>query len=221
MTSQERALFDANEYGEGDDPRILIPEATGSEVGTFFRNPRFVKVYLETGTNIFLPDNGGELASDGYAKDSEYEEDFAQWSTVGSSLVERDGYLAGFPALLTPDENVIKCLHLWSHNSDIFSETYALPLLALTGLLVYSRQQTKLLMELDELSMGAESRYQIPLLRQKTSGDMIYRDAEPEDIVDAIEKLDDAPTLIYGTHGSLNAFRMLPEEQLTELFKGQ
>ncbi len=122
-------------------------------------------------------------------------DDFRQWKKYNHTKSVVHGYLSGFPLLLLQQEDGVQVtpgIHLWTNNSSVFDETYVYPVSQIDGLHVYPTGFLKIMIELDELGMGAEPRYTIPLLKDSKDGTMIERTAHPEDLKRILQEIEEA-----------------------------
>lgn len=224
MSETAPELFDSKTYVK--DKRYLIPELLGRQANQFLGTSRFVHIDLADGpVETYTPvddESEGDFRSPGYGEDSDFK--FNGW--VPSDFYKEDGkshfqaYLVGFPRLILDDDKPRDCLHIWGNNSDIFAYNFAIHLGAISGLFVYSELRTRLQIDLDELAFGdVASRYEIPLLRNKKTGEEYYRDASFEDIERIIEEIDEKPTRVVSdfASGNLNDFKIAPDSHLKSL----
>ncbi len=211
------ALFDRDQFIT--DKKLTIPDALGRTAGIFLSSPRYVDVVLMANSDIsYEPgERDADFVANDYAQGTHFEGDFRNWIPQGIARTEYSGYLAGFPRIKDKDGNGVDCIHIWGNNSDVFGDTYAFPLRSLATLAVYSQLITRLQTELDELSMGAESRYQTPVLRDKNTGQVHYRDATGDDIEEVIEAPENAPVLVYGEMQPQKSYKIVDSEALKHL----
>ncbi len=198
MSENENVLFDPSSF---EDARLEIPETLGKKRGEFLDMTRYVSVVpIETERIPFeLRDTKTDFTSVDYAEGTTFEEDFQYWKPGVSPSKHYEGFLAGFPRILGPDRHAYDCLHIWQNNSDVLNSSYAIPLIAIHGLFVFSKFRTDLEADLCEIAFGdTSSRYEVPLLRHKTSGEIHYRDASADDIEEVIKSTPDYPIKVYG-----------------------
>jgi len=214
MVKPEKALFDSSEYAHGADGRLLIPERLGSYIGEFLdpNRVRYARIFLTDLKNtLYIPGEDDELEqeegtgdvfrSPDYANGTSYRGDFNYWDKVVTPQNEIYGYLVGFPRLRENDQRNIDCLHCWENDSDIFNRTMAVPLLGVRGLFLYSKFRTRLQLEIDHLSDSSVPEYEVPLLRNKNTGETYYRDATLTDIQELIDGMEHRLSVIYGEAG--------------------
>ncbi|MEI9913776.1 MAG: hypothetical protein WDN66_02110 [Candidatus Saccharibacteria bacterium] len=121
---------------------------------------RVVRVILENSGSVKLEptvNDQSEFRSEDYAQGPRYGDLFTNWSRSEQQRDDLEGYLVGFPRLLNAADRVVDCLHIWMDNSSITDESYAIPLLSIEGLYVYSKTYSLLMEELDELAQGGRS----------------------------------------------------------------
>lgn len=218
MTTPEAALFDADKYA---DARLRTPEMLGKKTGVFLNLSRFITVDMEEGVHeIFVrEEQAATFTSEGYAdKDVNFKKDFIGWKITKSHQPNYEGFLAGFPRITDPDGRYKDCLHMWENNSSVMDATYAIPLTAIKGLYVFSKLRTDLMVDLDELAMGdVGSRYEIPMIRNKKTGEVHYRDAEYEDIENIVESMNELPVCVFGVGRIHRTHRVVDDEFLKNL----
>ena len=206
------------ESSEGNDPRLGIPEFLGKQAGEFIDASRLVRVFVPEGESVMqLGNQVSEFTSTDYTKGSRFQGSFTLWSRGPAQAEDREfqGYLAGFPRLTDREGGQVDCLHLWMNNSDVVPDTYAIPLLSISGLYIYSKMRTDLESELDELAMESTTpRWEVPLLRDRKTKEMYFRPANANDISRVIEEVNEAPILLYGgSKGKVNPYRTLLDKE--------
>jgi hypothetical protein len=193
----ETHLFDPGEISI--PPSQRIPEILGRQVGTFMNTTRWVVVELVTDDAPVYGPYGTPndmFVSPGYAKGTDFEDDFTSWNPMSADRIEQHGYLVGFPRIDIPAENrSMNSLHIWFNNTDVI-HSLAIPLASVNNLYVYSQTRTNLQMELDNLTEGEKSRYEVFLARDKETGKMITRDAKYDDVDAIIKEMNERPIAV-------------------------
>lgn len=200
MTSaHDPELFNGREYIE--DLRFVLPEILGKAPNQFVNAARWIVMELHNPEAFYPTSSETEIRSPEYAEAADLEDDdFAYWESRNMHNTLINGYLAGFPRLYLADGTRLDCLHYWGLNSDIFAENWAVPLSIIKGLVIYSKTRTRLQMDLEEQGMGERSIFEVPILRDTRTGDLIHRRATIDDIEKVIKDLDETeyPTQIHG-----------------------
>lgn len=191
MSSEETGLFDSEPY-ETNKPHPLH-ETLGVVPNQFVNASRMVTLELvKPPVSVFTPSESPEprYTSKGYAEESRFENGFRNWETIYPPRNEPyTAYLGGFPRLQAEDGTNIDCLHVWLLNSDVYAENYAIPFTALRGLFLHSKFQALLEAQIEELGHGdVQPLYEIPLLRDRISGETITVPASQEVLQEMVEK---------------------------------
>ena len=173
---------------------------------------------------VFGPygDSNDTFVSPGYAKGTDFEDDFTSWSPMRADRIEQHGYLVGFPKIDIPTENrSMNCVHIWFNNMDVIY-SIAIPLAGVENVYVHSQTRTNLQMELDRLSEGDNSVYEIPLARNTQTGEEITRRATYDDIAEIIKARSEVPVAVLSPPTrSVIKSRRIPEADKCTLLDTQ
>lgn len=201
----EQGLFDDGEYITR--PTYILPELLGKEPNQFVNAARWIVMEVSADEAYYPTFSEIGISCPEYAESTNFEKHFSHWerTTATRSIIE--GYIAGFPRLNLEDGTKIDTLHYWVNNSDVLGETLAVPLDCVKGLVIYSKLRTRLEMDLDEQAMDADSVFEVPLLREKKTGEMIFRTADTDDIARVIDEMDEVPTCVPGVAPPSNISR--------------
>lgn len=109
-----------------------------------------------------------------------------------------EGFLWGVPTVIIDDAEV-PSLHLFTDYSDIRTSDVLIPLVGIAELFKHDVRFAALTAEQHELGYACDSkRYEIPLYRDKKTGEVVYKNATSEDIGRIIGELGLKPTMLYG-----------------------
>src|SRR5665213_279320 len=209
---KEAAILDR--YVQTEDERLDIPERLGRSIGTFMGLTRLCEAVIESGQQlVFRPGNIDDtFRSPDYTDGTNIGGRFNNWSVETSTLSLFTGYLVGFPRIRIANDRYVDCLHMWGDSTEPRTETYAIPLASVSGLLIYSSLRTRLDIEIDEQQSGKPPRYEILVnLRDKRTQEELYRDAEERDIDRLIAEIDEPAAIVYGDFHELESTRRVAE----------
>lgn len=195
---------------ELEHPRhnVLSPEQLGIPSNQYLDHPRWARILLdETIDGYWTPTWRKDAICQ--RPSSAIHDTYERW-TYGTDKhldMVQEGYIGGFPRITnTVSGEEVDCLHMWYNNADTEPGASAFPVRAIRAALITTRRESRLRTHVNNLDIDNElsDRYQVPVLFE-TDGDKVVstisRKASAEDILDAIQRLQDplyylGPTLI-------------------------
>ncbi|NBU33644.1 hypothetical protein EB118_00885 [bacterium] len=116
-----------------------------------------------------------------------------------------EGFLWGIPTIKV-QETEVPAIHLFGNYTDIYGSDMVIPLANIAELFRHDKTFATLTAELHELDeMNVGTTYQVPLLKNKRTGEVMYRDAKAADVERVIGELGLKPTLVYSVGNAWNS----------------
>lgn len=193
------ALFESAGYESMVAGYFGLPPGTMIDPGL----RRYVEIdTVPNAPSWYEPAEDGMHVSTGYGVGVEDDFDgFEEWGALlpypGHLEAPVTGILAGFPTLTDAAEQgkKIECLHLWGDNTDILGSSVAIPIVDIRAVRVFARERYYLEVDLQNMSLGEQSRYDLPALTDTRGGDEIVLRATPDVITFVIAQGFSSPTI--------------------------
>lgn len=163
---------------------------------TNFNNPTYYFVSVKNSdVPIFRSTSSDSPAAHATYEDTNERLGFARTATDSDTLYE--GFLWGVPTLKVDDAEV-PSVHLFSDYTDLYTSDVLIPLTGIAELFRHDARFAALTAELHELGFSSDSkRYEVPLYRDKKTGEVVYKNASSADIERIIGDLSLRPTLLF------------------------